>query len=257
MSLLMYKIVFSQKVKNFNSIASICSKISSEEMYRSFTKQNKNLDFSKISIFLSDAMPYIDELYYIPKPAAIISGLKNLDITNQKALRTISYIEITEVENYFLGTYDYLGATKNRFGFFGKTDEGIYFNFAQNAGLYVIIDCDFSEVINLFGAFLRQFIFERIASGVNIFEQSADRSFFNSKITENKEYRISLSSLSTDVSEFTLGEVCENASYIITEKQLTGDICRICYLRPGAVISNKGIQIYSENHQPGCITIGC
>lgn len=257
MSFLIYKMVFSKEIKGFNSVAGICNGLSAEELYRSFKRKYKGIDFSDVSIAMSDGMPYIDEQYYIPRPAAIIRGLRLLNITNQKALRTISYIELTNLENYFTGTYDYVEATKKNFGSFKKTEDGTFFTFAQDSGLYIIFNCNSGVVSNQFKSFLSQFILEQFNTDVYITEHSANDYLLNVIANEKTEYRISLSSIFTDVSDEILRSVCANASYIVTEKQLQGDSCKVCYLKSGAVITDTGIKLYDKNHQPCCISIGC
>lgn len=257
MGIMLYKVVISKEIQRFNSIASICSRLSSEELYRTFVKKNNHLDLNNISVMLSDALPFIGEKYFIPKPAAIIDGLTTLDITNQKALRTIDYIEISEIKNYFSGTYDYLAATKNKFGSFKKTSEGTMFKFVSNAGLYVIIDCDNAYVLKLFVSFLRKYILELFDINIDISEQVVKDAVLENRFKKISKYKIALSSLYTGVTENTLFAVCNNASYIVVEKQLTGDESKLCYLKSGAVISQEGLKTYNSSHQPGCIAIGC
>ena len=133
----------------------------------------------------------------------------------------------------------------------------LFFAFAQDSGLYIIFNCNSGVVSNQFKSFLSQFILEQFNTDVYITEHSANDYLLNVIANEKTEYRISLSSIFTDVSDEILRSVCANASYIVTEKQLQGDSCKVCYLKSGAVITDTGIKLYDKNHQPCCISIGC
>lgn len=105
-------------------------------------------------IAFSDAMPYIRDSMYVPKPNLRIEIEKNGNSIQKKAYKKLAYIPITEMENYFKGKIDAISENEkfSRLGcFYSKTSVSIHgeeqtlpyrvglFEFAEGNGLYIIV----------------------------------------------------------------------------------------------------------------------
>lgn len=124
---------------------------------------------------LSDGLPYIGDIYYIPKPVMHIEHSRDeSSSTLKKAFKKLSYIPVDKIGEYFSGDIDpeaenekfkdigsfgkrYLVSVRN-----GEEDSQPYrvgdFRFKENCGLYVILGCgnddlyyEISELIESLG----------------------------------------------------------------------------------------------------------
>lgn len=57
-------------------------------------------------IRLSDAMPYIDSTFYIPKPICTVHPVVEGDSTQKKQFKNLSYISINDLDPYLTGEFD-------------------------------------------------------------------------------------------------------------------------------------------------------
>ncbi|MDE6620913.1 MAG: type III-A CRISPR-associated RAMP protein Csm4 [Lachnospiraceae bacterium] len=71
-------------------------------------------------LYMSDAFPYMDDTYYIPKPMKrIVSADDNGDSRLKKAYKKLKYIPVDALDSYLQGKYDVLNAPDfDRFGHF-------------------------------------------------------------------------------------------------------------------------------------------
>ena len=102
---------------------------------------------------ISDAMPYCEDNYYIPKPIAPVEGTRHSDSSMKKKFKKLKYIPVDDIADYFSGEYepsaaleklDMLGKNGLRAGVAVKSFEdnepfniGTY-TFSENCGLYFI-----------------------------------------------------------------------------------------------------------------------
>ncbi len=140
------------------------------------------------SIIISDALPFIDKDYYIPKPIIHIEGnseSKSGDYGNKKAFKKLKYIPVDLIDPYLNGEFDARYRLED-FAKLGKSDTRTLatirqetkpyhvgtFTFFDNSGLYVIVgyekEIDFIE--SLFNALSYSGIGGRRSSGLGKFE---------------------------------------------------------------------------------------
>lgn len=115
-------------------------------------------------IRFSDAFPYVDDIYYLPKPMMRIDREQMAaSSVLKKAYKKLKYIPADSFTEYLQGTYDVLRATEmNRLGFYeAKTAVSIrgleesepyrvgQFYFSDGAGLYFIVGYEQEEALGL------------------------------------------------------------------------------------------------------------
>ena len=242
------KIKFKNNIPGSSNISNICNKLSAPSIYKQFSMSN----FDLCNFAVSDALPYDADQLFVPKPAIITDELKKLNITDQKALRTIHYIELDQIQQYLSGTYDYLRASKRTFGSFfrqGRT----FFRVDKNAGVYFIASFERHNQIENFVDFIKEYILLSITVECEVVICETP-SILSVLLDKKTTMRLTLATLPSNVSKSILCEICDNASYIIFEKS-TDEGYKICYIKAGAVISSKSIDQYNQIHNC-CISIG-
>ena len=132
---------------------------------------------------ISDALPYIDSYYYIPKP---IMHIKH-ESENYKLFKKIKYIPYDmldqylegcmypedELENFLLGESDLrsqVSVGKDPF------NVGIY-NFHKNSGLYIIVEYEDDYILDLFQKLQYSGIGGKRSSGMGRFSFELDECF--------------------------------------------------------------------------------
>ncbi len=245
------KIKFDGDISGCNSMMNLCKKLTSIDMHCVF----EHNDLSKGVCAISNALPYVDNDYFVPKPAAITEKLKEIDITSQKALRTINYIELSKLSQYFAGEFDYLQASKLTFGSFYRKDKS-YFRMDSNTGIYFILLDANEKMIAAFEAFVAQYIM--LQFGVNVCTQVIYSlpKLLAISLSNNTKKRLTLSLLRTDVPDKILNDLCNDAAYTIIEKQDLTDKNKICYINAGAVMNGKSLDAYNRDNV-ACISLGC
>lgn len=114
-------------------------------------------------LLVSDALPYISDTLYIPKPMYRITD-KEQDISKKKEFKKLEYIPYTELDNYMCGKlepnkinfeFSKLGLREIHQKVFIKYDDdnelysvGAY-KFNEDCGLYIIIGSESTEQENL------------------------------------------------------------------------------------------------------------
>lgn len=115
----------------------------------------------KDKLILSDAFPYMNGEYYIPKPVMHISNDTNGDSTIKKKYKKLQYIPVSEIDNYVNGRFDikkYEGldigeaVTKVSASVRGLEDTMPYrvgvFYYKKKCGVYIIVGYDEDSIKN-------------------------------------------------------------------------------------------------------------
>lgn len=206
-------------------------------------KQNKEymeklLEYSKAGrLLISDAFPYIKNVYYLPKPMLRIESDTQGDSVIKKAYKNLAYIEADNMDLYLSGQYNVLDKV-NVLAELGTAfvkvsatirneDEtkpyhvGTY-TFAQGNGLYVIAGYEDREAVKLFEQLLKGVsltgIGGRRSSGMGRFE------FERSDVPEELKKRLAKDgntymTLSSSLpKEDELDKALESASYLLERK---------------------------------------
>ena len=114
---------------------------------------------------LSDGLPYIDGLYYVPKPLIRLELEQQGDSSVKKAVKKLEYIPIQHLEEYIKGDLDVKGESKyfqDSFGVYCFTEKtsvsetegsmpyGVAsFRYKENSGLYICVQYEAEEDLEL------------------------------------------------------------------------------------------------------------
>lgn len=245
------KIRFDGDVPRCNSIMSLCQYLTSTDIRSAFTLNVPN----KRICAISDALPYVGDDYFVPKPAVITERLKDIDITSQKALRTINYIELSKLNQYFTGEFNYLQASKRTFGSFYRKEKS-YFRMDDNTGLYCILLNATEGMILAFEEVISQYIMLQLEVRVLTEVIYSLPELLLASLIKSTRKRLTLSLLRTDVPGAVLSDMCNNAAYTIIEKKGLTDKNKMCYIKAGAVMLSKYLDEYNRGNLT-CISIGC
>lgn len=105
------------------------------------------------NLLISDAMPYHNDTLYLPKPIIHISGERESNSCVKKQFKKLSYIPVSDVDEYLSGNYDPtealrdlsdmgIGSTSEKSAVFIDKDSVPYsvgtFTFREGYGLYII-----------------------------------------------------------------------------------------------------------------------
>lgn len=171
----------------------------------------------KDRILLSDAFPYIDDTIYLPKPMKkVVSKGNEGDSVLKKAYKKLNYVPFDRMDEYLQGNLDVAGEQeklkslgksmlKTSVAITGREETepyhvGVYY-FSENAGLYIIVGFNDTEMEALFWDLLDALSFTGIggkkSSGIGRFgvtsqkELSAD--FFERENGKNGYMTLSVS----------------------------------------------------------------
>jgi CRISPR-associated protein Csm4 len=148
----------------------------------------------------SDALPYIGDQFYIPKPMVQINAERTADSIQKKAMKKLEYIPVTLFQEYMNGRMDikkesdffseHLGAFRmiEKAAVTGREETVPYgvqvFRFADDSGLYLCCAYEDEETLNLVMELLDSLGFSglggELSSGLGRF------SLYRSKPTETK-----------------------------------------------------------------------
>ncbi|MBR1692151.1 MAG: type III-A CRISPR-associated RAMP protein Csm4 [Lachnospiraceae bacterium] len=140
-------------------------------------------------LLLSDALPYIGEHYYVPKPMLHIPSERDGISTEKKAFKKLDYIPADKLERFLSGQLD-AGRELNYFRNLGKevskTGASVrgeeqtvpyrvgMFQFSDHAGLYVIVGYEGEQILNFLEELLTALSYSGIggkrSSGMGRFE---------------------------------------------------------------------------------------
>ncbi len=189
------------------------------------------------SLLISDAFPFMDGTYYIPKPMKrIISSGNDGDSVMKKAYKKLKYIPADALDIYLRGEYDVLNAPDfDCFGHFGiKTAASVrgeqetvpyrigmyYYN--DGNGLYFIVGYQDHRALEMMEKLLEQLSFSGIggkrASGLGRFELGFGRisDEFRKRLTQDGTRYMSLSAALPKDDE--LETVLEGAEYLLCKR---------------------------------------
>jgi CRISPR-associated protein Csm4 len=134
------------------------------------------------SLLLSDALPYVDDNYYVPKPVLRIRS-DDGENNDRKAFKKLKYIPLEMLERYLSGGYssedaknemiDFkLGASEARtqVNVGGDPYQVGAFMFYENAGLYVLVGYTDEAVLEIFDSLSFSGIGGKRSSGLGRFE---------------------------------------------------------------------------------------
>ncbi|MDR1733809.1 MAG: type III-A CRISPR-associated RAMP protein Csm4 [Oscillospiraceae bacterium] len=177
---------------------------------------------------LSDALPYIGETYYIPKPLLRIQTQES-DSLRKKIFKKLSYIPLDKLPAYCAGTLEPEAEAENFRELVGKGDvrtqvhvsgDPFYvgtFRFAPNAGLYVVLQYEDSSVLKLFRALGYSGLGGKRSSGFGKFEvEEASAEHFADLNPQGRCMNLSLGM----AQDAELPHVLQGASYLL--KRRTG-----------------------------------
>ena len=106
---------------------------------------------------ISMALPFLGGDCFIPKPAIITDNQLNLSLADHKYHRFMKYLRLSELSDYYRGSFDFAANARIRFGSYQKYCGVDTFAFAKETGLYVMVRTE-----SLFS----QSLLERIACAV-------------------------------------------------------------------------------------------
>ena len=246
-------LLFPNAIKNISSVSTLC-RDSSIELLEKIALNKKKSD-SIPNYKLSDFMPYYNEHLLVNRPALIEKRIKRLSFVEQKALRTINYISIKKIEDYFTGAFDYINESKKQIGVISNDLSGSKFMFDNGAGMYCLAGAE-KEDINNITEFLTRLILETFSNNIDITWGPAPK-YYCDAINKCSKRRITLSSLYTKISATSLNSLVNESSYYLCEhsfqKQMT------CFISPGSCLRESGVLSYNSEitkyYLPKCVTI--
>ena len=192
------------------------------------------IDICQIMSFpgVSNFFPFCKKELYIPKPALISNKLLNLSLVDHKYHRFMRYLAISDINDYFSGTYSFAEKSNFSFGNYNLDNEKMKFTFIDNCGVYAVIEDESNIDISIQG--IKKIIKNRIESA-NEIEIEFDSM---TGIVEGKgeqHFYILLNDLETKhFSKAELEELLENASYHIAYDKENG----VC-IRAGACFKTR------------------
>ena len=205
-------------------------------------KINKFVDYVKENkIKFSDSFPYIDNMFFIPKPFKPLEIKKESDGNSKekKAYKKLKYLPIDELENYFKGELDVININKE-IAKLGINEErnvvavrknkdsepyhiGIY-KFSDNAGLYIIAEFENDvckkEFDELFKSLSYTGIGGKVSSGLgkfSIIEEKIPKEL-NKKIENAKKAKQKMTLSICLPKDDELDSVLENAHYRVEKR---------------------------------------
>ncbi|MCD8090353.1 MAG: type III-A CRISPR-associated RAMP protein Csm4 [Clostridiales bacterium] len=186
-------------------------------------------------LIISDALPYINNCFYIPKPMCRIESTEN-DLSLKKEFKKMAYIPVDSLSDYLSGKSDPVKINEELSGLGRKSvfqkvfikqaennelyNVGVY-EFNKNCGLYVILGYEGNEAPELFEAILISLEYSGLggkrASGYGRFTaRAASAAGFENRLNGKSERYMSLSvSMAADNE---LEDVLTGASYKIIKR---------------------------------------
>ena len=164
------------------------------------------------NLLISDAMPYIDEEFYIPKPKIKIIYNINDEFSNKaKVLKKIDYVPVSKFDDYLKGRLD-IEKTADKLGnvgdfllrqraFIQRADDTLpygleVFSFSENSGLYICVgynsEKEYSFIETLFNQLSYTGTGGKVSSGLGKFRCSP------ADIPENLKNRLSANEINKD-----------------------------------------------------------
>ena len=226
---MIYKIcraIIQGQIPNYVSVKQLCDSFPSDYVANILRKVAWNRDMtSRIARGqwgVSGFYPYRGKDYYIPKPTLITEQLQTLSIAEKKALRFTHYINCLNLKEYFGASYDYMEATKEKFGFIGHEEDDTYFEFEADAGIYCIISADGKNLLHCLEELMKD------SFGVVAEDQLKVAVKFTigdvpSPMLEELDglssHCITLSQIETALFDSELDALCNAAAYQIREKR--------------------------------------
>lgn len=188
-------------------------------------------------LLISDAFPYIKDVYYLPKPILKIESDVQGDSAIKKAYKNLEYIEADSIDLYLAGRYNVL-QSQDIFARLGKPlvkvsasvrgeevtrpyHVGLY-TFSEGNGLYVIIGYQNKEAVKLFDELLKGVslmgIGGRRSSGLGRFAFAVKPlpEELHKRLEKNGEIYMLLSAALPKDNE--LGDAIEGASYLLERR---------------------------------------
>lgn len=129
------------------------------EQFYHFCKQGE--------LLFTDALPYIDDTYYLPKPLKRLRYESDNNSKVKKSLKKLKYIPYDQLEDYLAGTMDIVSVNQRFANEFGKHEMKVSasikgleetmpfhvdsFRYYDGSGLYVIVGFESDEADAMFG----------------------------------------------------------------------------------------------------------
>ena len=138
-------------------------------------------------LLFSDAFPYMDDVYFLPKPITRIESKNEGDSSVKKKVKNLSFIPISEFRSFLNGTMDLNDNPLDRFAILsthvhawvrtGADTEPFHVGevfFASGNGLYIIVSCENDATKDIIEELLESLSFTGIggkkSSGLGKFE---------------------------------------------------------------------------------------
>lgn len=120
-----------QTCRGVTSVPQVCRGID-RQLRQSLCQESSILAFSC-------ALPCLRNDYFIPKPAVITGELLNLSLKDHKHHRFMKYLRLSELMDFYEGSFDFSANAKLRFGVYRKENGCDTFTFDKDAGIFVIV----------------------------------------------------------------------------------------------------------------------
>ena len=157
--------------------------------------------------------PFYQNELYIPKPALVSNELLDLSLADHKYHRFMRYLAISDINEYFNGTYSFAEKSNFSFGKYSFEGDKMKFSFRDYCGVYAVIGEENNNFMSIQD--MKQLIRNRIGSE-NEIEIEFDSMGDSVNYTGYQNFYILLNDLETKCySQIELEELLENASYHI------------------------------------------
>lgn len=200
---------------------------------------------------VSGFFPYKGKDYYIPKPALITENLQTLSTAEKKALRFTHYVNCLNLKEYFGALYDYMKATKEKFGFLSHKAGDPFFEFEEDAGIYCIISADDRDLLQILEELLKDSFDivaeDQLKATVKFTIEDVPRLMLE-ELDGSSSHCITLSQIETSQFDNELDALCNDGAYQIREKrsvfnESTGEVSteNSCVIEAGAYVTRTSI----------------
>lgn len=206
---------------------------------------------------VSGFFPYKGNDYYIPKPALITENLQTLSTAEKKALRFTHYVNCLNLKEYFGASYDYMEATKEKFGYISHKEGDSFFKFEEKAGIYCIISADDRDILQSLVELLKDsfaMVAENQLKTTVKFTIEDVPSLMLEELDGSSPHCITLSQIETSQFDNELDALCNDGAYQIREKrsvfnESTGEVSteNSCVIEAGACVTRTSITCINQS----------
>ena len=206
----------------FSALCIEALKIDKLEVLLNSVKENR--------LVFSDAFPYMDQEFFIPKPMKKIEQvIQSEDMTIRKKFKKLEYVQVSLVDQYLKGQYPIdkgsdikqLGvhALKTSASIRGNEEAlpyrvGIY-RFKEHNGLYLVVGYDSKETLHLFDELFKMLSLSGIGLGHFRYNTVELPKELNQRLNTNGEVMTLSVSLPTDKE---LEDILDDSRYLLVKR---------------------------------------